>query len=133
MWDSATTAAALAMPIGELGDTRARGPEVMQLQQQQLCVQPHRGSALCHACLRARCQQHRAPSEAQDWLVSCTLPTCTVCLSARVKDPAPWDSPSARNNFWLGAILVGHQRLWLFLWQLCFSSSPYENQVFFQT
>lgn len=38
---------------GELGDTRALGPDVMQ-QQQQLCVWPHKGSALCHVPPRTR-------------------------------------------------------------------------------
>lgn len=48
MWDSATTASTLAMPMEELGDTRALGPEATQLQQ-QLRVQPHKDSALCLA------------------------------------------------------------------------------------
>lgn len=68
---------------GELGDTRAQGPEVTQ--QQQLCVQPHQGSALCH--VRSH-QVLAAQSTFRGTGLLGFLHTSHLhaCLSARVKD-----------------------------------------------
>lgn len=86
-------------PLGSLETQGRWGPSTTQLQR-RLSVRPQRKLCCLPCPPRTRVPAaHGEDLEVEEHLVSRMISTCVACLPARAKEPAPWDPPSARNNF----------------------------------